>query len=166
MHIPPVSSQLPDFDRNDMNSNKLPLHLSQQNDDMETENTVTTATATTTTSLQEGHSISQDKLLSDGQLADQVTSIKTEADLVECKPSSLRQDSTLSLMSVSLSDTILKQEPMSVDNIHPNKGKDESNTPSESISTIPTLPHCVSSKKPPAPIRGPKPKKGWFDVGH
>ncbi|KAI6648030.1 CREB-binding protein isoform X2 [Oopsacas minuta] len=149
----PISSLHSDLEHSlDIQPSHLPIHLAQQNEnsmDMDTENTVTTASASTTT-LQDNSSILQEKL--DTQPLDKVTSIKTELDF-EDTPSSKRPDSMHSLM-----DGVIKQEPMSVDTVSSNKGKDLGYPHSESAST-PITSHSNAPSLGPAPIRGSKPKR-------
>ena len=118
---------------------------------MDTDNTVTTASASTTT-LQD--SSGQEKLHFEAQLAEKILSIKTEAELIESDAISVRSETIHTQLD------IIKQEPMSVDSAPPNKGKDLSFKPSDSVTTPVSSSHCPVAPLGSAPARWSKPKRG------
>ena len=135
----------------DIKQGSISLQQNEGSLDMDTENTVTTASASTTT-LQD--SLGQEKLHSDALLADKVTSIKTEADLVESDTTSVRSD------SMHAQQDGIKQEPMSVDSVPPNMGKDLAYKSSDSATTPVSSSYCQVAPLGSAPVRWSKPKRG------
>ena len=106
---------------------------------------VTTASASTTT-LQDSSSIlQQDKLVSDIK---PLSFLNKDLDFDDSNSSS------------KLLEGVVKQEPMSVDTVCSNKGKDMGYAHSDTASTPISTSNCTAPPLGPAPIRGSKPKRG------
>ena len=132
----------------DIQPSHLSVHQTQSkensNFDMDTE-MVTTASASTTT-LQDSSSMSQqDKLVPDTR---PLHFLSKDLDFDDSSSSS------------KLLERVVKQEPMSVDTVCSNKGKDMGYTHSDTAPTPISTSNCTAPPLGPAPIRGSKPKRG------
>lgn len=148
-HFPTIVSHHPELERGlDIQPSHLSVHQTQpkENNDLDMDtDTVTTASASTTTLQDSSSMLQQDKIVSDIK---PLSFLNKDLDFDDSNSSS------------KLLEGVVKQEPMSVDTVCSNKGKDLGYAHSDTASTPISTSNCTAPPLGPAPIRGSKPKRG------